>query len=109
MKKILFYLPKILSSLIFLFFAMFVLEGFSPEFGRQDSLMHGLLALAFLVITFISWRWPRLGGWLFVVIGSFFVFQFIGFGGIGALIIGGVVLATGTLFLAQARSSKVNK
>lgn len=69
MKKIIYYLARILSILIVLFFGLFVLEGFSPMFSWQDSLWHLLLTLIVLIFVIISWLRPAIGGWLLIILG----------------------------------------
>lgn len=71
MKKIIYYLPRVLSILIILFFALFIAEAFDPSFGWQSGLMHGLLALVVLAISIIGWKWPKVGCWIFFAIGLF--------------------------------------
>jgi len=54
MKKFIYYLPRILSILIVVFLAMFILEGFSPGFGWQDFLVHLLMTLSALGATILT-------------------------------------------------------
>jgi thiol:disulfide interchange protein len=106
MKKAIYYLPRILSILIVCFFAIFILEGFGPDFGWQDSLMHGLLALVVLVVTITSWKWPKIGGWIFIVLGIRYLLGAFSSGWWWSLIIGGIPLITGILFLIQGFKDK---
>jgi hypothetical protein len=100
MKKIFFYLARILSILIVAFFAMFILEGFSPEFSWADSLSHLILTLIVLVVAITSFKWPKIGGWIFIVLGLAFM-VFFWSKDWNSIIIGGVPLITGILFLAE--------
>jgi hypothetical protein len=68
MQKFLYVLPRAFALLVTAFFAIFILEGFGPGFGWQDSVMHLVLALVVLAITIVAWKWPKIGGWLFVII-----------------------------------------
>lgn len=72
MEKLLFFLPRILSIIITAFFAMFILEGFDPNFGWQSGLMHFFLALLILAVTIVAWKKPKIGGWLFIILGLYF-------------------------------------
>jgi hypothetical protein len=101
MNKILFYLPRILSILIVGFVAIFILEGLSPEFSWIDSLMHLLLTLVVLGITIVSWKWPKIGGWIFILLGLRYLLDNYDSELSNALIIGGIPLITGILFLIQ--------
>ncbi len=101
MKKLIYYLPRVLSIIIVCFFAIFILEGFSPEFGWQDSLSHLIPTLLFLIISIVSWKKPLIGSWFFIAAGMFLLF------GTGASIIIGIVpLLTGILFLIEGLKFK---
>lgn len=69
MKKFLYFLPRILAILITAFFAIFIAEGFSPEFSWVDSLVHAIPAAILAVATYVSWKRPLIGGWIFLVPG----------------------------------------
>ena len=98
MKKILLYLPRIFSVIIVAFFAMFILEGFDPNFGWRSGLMHFLLALLILAVTIISWKKPKIGGWLFIILGLYFW---------NNIFVAAVHIITGVLFLCTAKTSAV--
>ncbi|MFA6919211.1 MAG: hypothetical protein WC244_03860 [Patescibacteria group bacterium] len=102
MKKLLYYLPRISSILIVLFFAAFIVEGFDPEFGWQSGLMHGLLMLVVLAIVIFTWKWPKIGGWIFILSGAWYLFTVLSQGWWGGIFIGSVPLAVGILFLVGA-------
>lgn len=68
-------IPKILSILIVSFFAIFILEGFGPDFSWQDSLSHLTLTLVILAITIFTWKKPQIGGWIFIALGLFYFFS----------------------------------
>lgn len=72
MQKFLYYLPRVLTSLVTLFFYLFVLEGLSPEFGWQSGVAHFLLASAVLLLTILAWKRPKIGGWPFLILGIFY-------------------------------------
>lgn len=104
-KKIfLYYLPRALSVVIVGFFAMFILEGFSPEFSWVDSLMHLLLTLVILGITIVAWKWPKIGGWIFLFFGLFWLFEIRH--DLEMLFMPAVPLMTGILFLAGSYAKK---
>lgn len=56
-----------------MFLSMFILEGIGPDFGWMDSLMHGLVALVAFIATVVAWKWPKIGGWIFVLAGIKFL------------------------------------
>ena len=108
MKKFLFYLPRILSVLIIALIAPFVLEGFSPGFTWVDSLMHLLVVLFVLVATIVAWKYPKIGGWIFVVIGLKYLVMVFRPGNdlVTGLIFGGIPALAGILFLAEGFRKK---
>jgi hypothetical protein len=96
-----YYLARVFSIVIVGFFALFILEGFSPQFGLVDALVHLALTLVVLAISAIAWKWPKIGGWLFIAFGfwlALFLKQ-----GFNSLVIGGVPIITGFLFLIQGK------
>lgn len=110
MKKIIYYLPRILSILIVAFLAMFILEGFSPGFSWQDSLMHLLMTFSALGATILAWKRLKFGGWIFVLLGLTYLLLSFRQQWWDGIIIGGVPLLTGILFLAEGfRKNNKNK
>lgn len=105
MKKIIYWLPRVLAIALTLFFAIFILEGFGAEFSWQDSLLHLIPTLIIGGITIISWKFPHLGGWIFVVLGIFFAFFFRPFIWNGVLL-AIFPLAIGIMFVAEGLKSK---
>jgi len=104
-KIFIYYLPRGLAILMVAFAGLFVLEGFSPEFSWGDVLSHAVLALAVLVVTVVAWRWPRVGGWLFVLM-SIQPLSAIRSAEWSGVIIGSVPLLTGILFLIEGFNLK---
>lgn len=105
MKKIIYYLDRLLSVLIVCFFAAFVLEGFSPQFTWMDSLAHLVPTLIVLGITFVAWKKPKIGGWLFVLFGLFCL-VFLGAKSGTGIAIALVPFVAGLLFLSEATFKK---
>ncbi|MCK9578498.1 hypothetical protein M0R01_03335 [bacterium] len=103
MNKIIYYSSRILSIVIVGFFALFILEGFSPEFTWQDSLSHLVITLVVLGATIVAWKKPVIGCWFFIILGLYYLIF------ISApqqywqgILIGGIPLLTGILFLIEA-------
>lgn len=101
MKNFLFYAPRILAIIIIAIFAIFILEGFSPEFGWMDSFNHLLMALVALGATIIAWKKPKIGCWFFIFFGIWFLWTNFDNRLQNGLIIGGIPLLTGVLFLIE--------
>jgi predicted tellurium resistance membrane protein TerC len=100
-QRFVYWLPRFVAVLIVAFFALFILEGFSPEFSWVDSLMHSLLALVALTMTVVAWKWPKVGGWFFVLLGARFLVPSLIGREVSGLVIGGVPVAAGILFLIE--------
>lgn len=73
MQKFVYYLPRFLASLVTLFLFLFVLEGFSPEFGWQSGLAHFVIASVMLLFTILAWKKPKIGGWIFLALGIYYL------------------------------------
>lgn len=103
MEKFIYYLPRALAILIIALLSIFILEGFDPEFGWQDSLMHLLITLAALGATVVAWKWPKIGSWFFVLFGLSFLLPMVFYNAQpwSGLIMGGVPLLIGVLFLIE--------
>jgi len=88
------------------FFALFILEGLGPDFGWQDSLSHLFSTLVVLSAAIVAWKWPKIGGLIFVAVGIALLFMLFKAQWLSALIIGGVPLLTGGLFLLEGFKKK---
>ena len=106
MQKFLYYFPRAIAVLITLFFTIFIAEGFGPEFGWQDSAAHALLALAILAITVFAWKKPKIGGWIFILIGAAYLVMVVGDGYWNGVFLGSIPLVTGILFLIVGAKNK---
>lgn len=106
MKKFLYYLPRALALAIVGFFSLFVLEGFGPGFGWQDSVAHLAAALVILAMAILAWKRPKIGGWLFAALGLYFLQGISSAQWLNSLLIGGVPLLVGILFLIEGFAKK---
>jgi hypothetical protein len=65
--------PRILCILSILFVSIFALYAFNPEntIGEQigDFLMHTIPSFVLTIILVLAWKWEKLGGILFTIIG----------------------------------------
>jgi hypothetical protein len=100
MQKFIYFLPRALAVLITIFFAIFILEGFSPEFSWQDSLAHFGVALIMLLATIFAWKKPKIGGWFFILAGIYFI---------KGLFVAIPLLLSGILFLAEGFGKKIKR
>lgn len=104
LKKLLFWVPRVLSGLITLFFLVFVLEGLDDW---VDGLIHLTLGLLVLGFTVFAWKRPRDGGIIFMLIGGLLLI-FIREEWT-TLIIWTVILITGLLFFFSSKKGKISK
>lgn len=100
MKNLIYYIPRALSILIAAFFAIFILEGFGPDFHWQDSASHLVLTLIAAIPAITTFKHPKIGGWLFIALGAAFAFFFSG-NILNTIIISGVPILTGIMFLIE--------
>jgi hypothetical protein len=79
-KKILFWTPRVLSILIAIFISLFALDVFIEGYSFWETimalLMHLIPTVIFLVILGIAWRWERIGGILFILLGLLYITLF---------------------------------
>jgi len=107
MKKFLFYLPRVLSIILVGFFALFIAEGFDPEFGWQSGVGHAVLALAVGLLVWATWKRPKIGGWVFVAMGLWYWWSsIIRAGWYGGWFLGSIPILIGVLFLVEGFRKK---
>jgi len=79
-KKILYWLPRIVAILFILFISMFAFDVFSEYSLLGEILvalfMHLVPSFFLVAAAVIAWRWPIVGGVLFIVLGLFSVVFF---------------------------------
>lgn len=79
-KKILFWTPRVLGILIAIFISLFALDVFIEGYSFWETimalLMHLIPTVIFLVILGIAWRWERIGGILFILLGLLYITLF---------------------------------
>jgi hypothetical protein len=67
------WLPRIICILAILFISMFALDAFEPglTIWRQlgDFVMHLIPSFILIAFLIIAWKWERVGGVLFMIIG----------------------------------------
>lgn len=108
MKKIIYYLPRISALSIILLFGVFILEGLGDGFNRGDLLMNSLFVLVMVGVTALAWKYPNIGGWIFVI-GGFLLGLILRPWPWSGLIIGGVIMISGVLFLLEYFKGKKEK
>jgi glucose-6-phosphate-specific signal transduction histidine kinase len=101
--------PRILGVGIAVFLALFALDAFERGFSGaslRDFAIHLLPALLVLAAVALAWRWPWIGGVIFVLLAAIYAVSVPGrFDWI--LVIAGPLLLTGLLFIWSWRHQAV--
>ncbi|HLD11305.1 MAG TPA: hypothetical protein VJB91_00135 [Patescibacteria group bacterium] len=100
MRDKLYWSSRILSVLFVLFISFFATSE-KTVIGFLIQLIPALIVLAF---TLLAWRWERIGGILFYVLGFLYILFAWGYTSpLAYVIISGPMFLLGTLFLIQAK------
>jgi hypothetical protein len=79
-KKWLQWTPRIIAILYILFLALFALDVIQPEYSFWEILgglfMHLIPNFLLLAALIIAWRWPMVGGSLFLILGVIGTFRY---------------------------------
>jgi hypothetical protein len=100
----LFWVPRILAVLTALFLGMFALDVFGEGYRLGELLlalfMHLIPSLLILIVLAIAWRWERVGGGLFILLGVFYIgFFWHPSRWLSYLVISGPLFLTGFMFI----------
>ncbi len=102
-KKILYWLPRILSIIFILFLMMFSLDIFDLGLDIWGTIvglfMHNIPALILLIVLIISWKREIVGGIVFILAGGAYII--LTRGESWSLIIAGPAFLIGILFLVN--------
>jgi hypothetical protein len=67
------YTPRIIGILAILFVSMFALDAFNEAYTLKEQIlgfaMHLIPSYILLVMLIIAWKWERIGGIIFIIIG----------------------------------------
>ena len=76
--KILFWIPRALCILGILFISLFALDAFEGDAPLKNKLIgftiHLIPSFALIAILLIAWKWEKIGGLIFIILGVFFSF-----------------------------------
>jgi hypothetical protein len=106
-KTALYWAPRALGMGTALFLAIFALDVFGEGYRLGELLialfMHLIPSLLILVLLVISWRWERIGGFLYILLGVIYIIWFWHPARrLSSLIISSPLFLTGGLFLFHA-------
>jgi len=101
------WLPRILAIAFALFLSLFALDSFGEDLPLLEQVTGFLIHLApvymLVIATVIAWRWPLVGGVLFLAVGVMFTFWFNTYrSAIAFLMVSLPVFIIGVLLLADA-------
>jgi hypothetical protein len=105
-KRIVFWMPRILCVLFAVFVSLFALDVFGEGYGFWETLvallMHLIPTGIVLISLAIAWRWEWIGAILFVALGIWYIIMAWGkFDWITYLLISGPLFLIGALFLVN--------
>ena len=98
-KRVLYWLPRVLSILFALFISIFALDVFSEGYSVGETIialfMHLIPTFLVVIALLIAWRWERVGASLFIVLALIYL----GMSGGEGWIIYAPLLLLGALFM----------
>ena len=102
--KWLYWTPRVLAIIFSGFISVFALDVFVEGYSFLDTLwallMHLIPTFLVLIVLVIAWRWERLGGFLFVVLGStYIILVYPHIEWVAIILISGPLFLIGGLFL----------
>jgi hypothetical protein len=102
MKKVLYWLPRILSVLFIGFISIFALDVFTEPQWFLALLTHLIPSFVLVILTVIAWKNEQLGGFIFIVLGFIVLIS----SHFESLIISIPAIILGVLFLSRRGLSK---
>jgi len=104
LKAFLFWTPRILGILLILFLALLSLDVFEMGGGFWAILlglvMHNIPMLLLLAALIAGWRWEWIGALAFGTFGIWYMLGMRGFDAAASILLGGIPILVGLLFLA---------
>ena len=98
-KRLLYWLPRVLTILFALFISIFALDVFDEGYSIGETIialfMHLIPTFIVVIVLLIAWRWERIGAALFIALALLFMLMSRGEGWIIAV----PMLILGILFL----------
>jgi hypothetical protein len=103
LKGLLLWTPRLLSILLIAFLALFSLDVFGTGAGFWATLagflIHNLPAIALIILLILAWRWEWVGALAFLGFGTWYLVAVRGQDVIAYLLLAGVPMLIGVLFL----------
>jgi len=102
MKKIPYWLPRVLSVLFIAFISVFALDVFGEPQWFLALLMHLIPSFILIILTAIAWKNERLGGFIFIAAGFLMLVS----SRFESMVISIPAIVLGALFLSRRHLSK---
>ena len=78
--KVLYWSPRILGILVAILVSLFALDVFGEGYNFWETIvalaMHLVPTAVILIILVVAWRWERIGGFLFIILGVLYIALF---------------------------------
>ena len=78
-QKLIYWIPRILVIIFILFISLFSLDVFSEYSGLEVFIalfMHLIPSFILIILLIIAWKWEKIGGILFLILGGVFIIFF---------------------------------
>jgi len=95
MKKIFYWLARVLSILFIIFISLFALDVFGEAMWLTALLMHLIPSFILIIITIIAWKKGLLGGIIFIILGLIAIINLIWIMAVPSIVIGVLYLIAG--------------
>jgi hypothetical protein len=69
MKKVIFWLPRVLAIVFIAFVSIFALDSFGAPQWYLALFMHLIPSFILIILTVVAWKKPLIGGILFIITG----------------------------------------
>jgi len=92
MKKLIYWLPRILSIFFIIFISMFAFDVFETSRWFPALLIHLIPSFVLIALTIVAWKHARVGGFLFLLLGLLSIFYVQAIIAIPSIIIGIIFL-----------------
>lgn len=79
MKKTLLLAPRIAGIIFVVFISLFALDVFDESYTARELViaivMHMIPTFTVIITLLIAWRWEKVGGIIFIILGLFYLFM----------------------------------
>ena len=113
MKKYIMWAPRVLGIIFAIFISLFALDAFGEGIPILEAVVGFLIHLVptyiVLILLWVGWKRPFIGGVLFFATGASYIISAQGMHWIAFVLIAGPAILTGALFILSRFHSTTNK